>query len=733
MHALIKLGWAALPVVALVAVWGYNHHRDHSRHLKVVGGRTTIHFFPSILKGQGLRVIEDANADGDPFSGEPSKGYLISNAEQRFSLENAKLTKFDGGRIQHAGGFKLIHGDKSIDASNFTIVPARHVNDGLDVQVMTDSGPVTMFQLQYPRIGYDIASRELDVRSMDLVLTLEGAQRLGKTDLAGKMVGLVSIFAKSEPTDGGGDVEQPEPDTFASNESMAYPIDVSISAMGSLSSAGRTGTYPNGLNGLTMSTTSCNVGVNNIPWDAPMQTTHPMIAMNLYRLLNGRFEQVGFSWMKHGFFATNSNGCGTCVSPGTGALLGPGCSDTYGTGNNSDRNYLGGRDEVNAFTGTWTCQNSYFSNYINDCVRRNNGSGLDAVAHRLVVADADLGNAGAQYFYEAYYVNANEVDKYNSAASREASFSWNGTAWTINASVGAQVQGVAINRYGEMRNFATPRTDGDVIVAVQTTNLGGGQWHYEYAVYNHDCDRQVKSFTIPVPVGATVSNIGFHDVDTDGTNNWTPVNAGGNLTWSTSTNPLKFSMLYNFRFDCNIPPANSSASMDYFKAGTGTTMAADTKGPLVLTPPASYQTLNGAVFGGNLQSLVDSDDNWLQLGPTSEGARSGTGIVASLTAPATTINSLTVGVESSNNLNQAQNPSQTMALFNWGTGLWEVLDTRPVGATDALGTLTVTTNPSRFVNSSTREVQVRVMHSSPSGVFGNRWKMFLDKVGVKFN
>ena len=63
----------------------------------------------------------------------------------------------------------------------------------------------------------------------------------------------------------------------------AAPIDVAIVQVQSLQSVGRVGTYPNGRNGLSMSTTACNVGSDNIPWFAPMNVAHPVIAMNLYR------------------------------------------------------------------------------------------------------------------------------------------------------------------------------------------------------------------------------------------------------------------------------------------------------------------------------------------------------------------------------------------------------------------------------------------------------------------
>src|SRR5439155_25386760 len=47
-------------------------------------------------------------------------------------------------------------------------------------------------------------------------------------------------------------------------------------------------------------------------------------------------------------------------------------------------------------------------------------------------------------------------------------------------------------------------------VAAKATSIGGGLTRFEYAVYNHNHDRSGQSFTVPVPAGATVSDITFH-------------------------------------------------------------------------------------------------------------------------------------------------------------------------------------------------------------------------------
>ena len=58
---------------------------------------------------------------------------------------------------------------------------------------------------------------------------------------------------------------------------------------------------------------------------------HPVIAQNLYRIMDGRIEQIGMSWLKHGFCALQQNACNTCTGNGNGSALGTGCSDPYGS------------------------------------------------------------------------------------------------------------------------------------------------------------------------------------------------------------------------------------------------------------------------------------------------------------------------------------------------------------------------------------------------------------------
>lgn len=731
MKGIVSLSASALAVVGAGA-WIYSSAQPDlpGREVRIKGGRTAINFLPGTLK-QSKLAVDFSKPIADDCCSLP--GFQIENSDLRLRLIDGKLAAFDDGKISHKGTFTLNSGDKTITAESMTIKPTE---EGLSLSVDSEKGDFVAFDLRKPLGLHRGNAKEMVLADMEVVISDELAEVLGDEKLAGETVGSLTLYAESVAEDGG-ELELPEAPEAAG-------LDISLSAMSNLAVASnptaKVGTYPNGRTGLTMSTTSCNVGTINVAWNAPMQTTHPVIALNVYRELDGKFEQVGWSWLKHGFLSTNSNGCGTCQHPGTGSLLGLNCSDTYGTGNNGDRTYLGPRDEVNPFTGVWTCQGSWFSNFVNDCIRRNPGQvTLDAVDHRIDCLDTDLGNAGARYFYEAYYITPNDINTYNNLGWREASMSWTGTTWSINWQVSAMTQGPAINRWGDLRSTAQPTTEGDVIVAVKTTDLGGGMWRYDYALYNHNLDRQVRTFSVPLPFGATVQNIQFRDIDRDVNNGWTAAQNDDSLTWSTpafgqaGANPLKYSSIFNFRFDTNVAPASTGTTLGLHKPGTLQSLAAATRGPLVLDPPASFSTINGSIRGGNLGSLEDVDGDRLVLGPSDTGGRSGTGISSSNFAPAGAINQIILGVRSSNSLTTGGGASQTIELFNWTTGAYELLDTRPATLADSTTQLTITTNASRFVNGTTREVRARVLHSSNLGITGNRWTMALDQVGVHFN
>jgi hypothetical protein len=296
--------------------------------------------------------------------------------------------------------------------------------------------------------------------------------------------------------------------------------------------------------------------------------------------------------MKHGFFALSNNQCTPCQHPSNGTFLGVGCSDTYDVNNNSTRTYLGPRSEVNAYLGTWECTGSHFAGGVQDCTRRHSSSGHGVLDHRLIANDVDLNNPGATYFYEAYYIVQGDTKLNNNWGSRACTMSWNGSAWTFTTpTVGnALLAGPAINRWGTQvggnaGGVPVAPDDGEVVLAVQTTDLGNGTWHYEYALMNKNSDRQIGSFSLPVLGVANITNIGFHDNDGNPATDWQVTVDGSTITWQTlaygdpSANPMVFGFMYNFRFDADAPPTTMNATLGLFKPGTNPSVDVATSGP----------------------------------------------------------------------------------------------------------------------------------------------------------
>ena len=92
--------------------------------------------------------------------------------------------------------------------------------------------------------------------------------------------------------------------------------------------------------GLAVATTSCNNGDQPVNFLALPNTDHPVVPQNLYRMSGGadntgRLEQIGQSWIKHTFGASEFDecnlGCNTnnCIEF---SQLCPGCSDPYNAG-----------------------------------------------------------------------------------------------------------------------------------------------------------------------------------------------------------------------------------------------------------------------------------------------------------------------------------------------------------------------------------------------------------------
>ncbi len=340
-------------------------------------------------------------------------------------------------------------------------------------------------------------------------------------------------------------------------------------------------------------TQSCNQGTETLNWFSG-SAFHPVIAQNMYRLKDDRFEQIGMAWLKHGFCALSEPGCGACQATDCNTL-GVGCADTYWAGLNASG--LKPRSKVNASTGVFPYPEA------------QNPTGSSTIAGRVQVQMADIDpaqNAGARYIIEGHYITqddssanpdpGNGMTSANNASWREIAVN---TVSNLTSIGSTQVQQAAILAWEDMdptvqKTKATVADDGRFWMLWKVSDNGDGTWHYEYAVFNLDSHRSGQSFSIPIPQGVTLTNIGFHDVDYHGgepyTNiDWAVDRDSCRVTWSTedfatneNANALRWSTLYNFRFDADGPPTGATSSLGLFRPGNPTAASMVTEGPSAL-------------------------------------------------------------------------------------------------------------------------------------------------------
>jgi hypothetical protein len=393
---------------------------------------------------------------------------------------------------------------------------------------------------------------------------------------------------------------------------------VKLQSLTAFLALGRTGTFPNGTNGCAETTTSCNPGTNNIPWNQTMSETHPFISFIAARQTNGRLTQINDrSFVKHGFFATNSGGCGSCQNPGTSSLLGINCSDTYTTANNGDNYWLAPADEIDPWTGAWESTCSHFDKgepavaLPQQCdnirsLSQTQASALNPVGHRMRILDSELNVPGSQFFVHGQYTTQGEVEslRFDNSGWRTFTPTWTGASWSISVSGTLQYTSI-LNAWtgATVTSNTNGADDGRVFVAVRVTGPVAGIYHYEYAIHNRDNARGINSFRLPHCSSTPVTNAGFDDVDTDGTNSWTLTQSGGELVWTTANNPLKWNSFYNFWFDSPLPPSSGNSTVVQANPGAGA--ASFTIGTTVPTFTAGAVTnLGGGCGTPAVPSLV---------------------------------------------------------------------------------------------------------------------------------
>ena len=366
--------------------------------------------------------------------------------------------------------------------------------------------------------------------------------------------------------------------------------DIQIYDITDIAYYGRQGAaYPNGEAGFMIGHSHCNRGTVNVPWVANsggvMVDTYPKISFLLARESGGRMVQVsGQGHSKHSMvpFNFSTGPCMPCTTTG-GAFFFVGCSDTYGSGTNASQYNLGPNHEINPWLGTWNSLGSYFDAgdpvvagaAATDRVRSLTSSMVSAfgsVKNRIVVREQEL-VAGAQYYAQTQLVIVGEPvgNRGNNQCNRPVNITGTGAGWSCTAS-GASAFGSVLTRWtGANWDLAGNGVDdGRFLVASKITSPATGSWHYEYAVQNVDNSRAGATIRVPLDAAATITGVGFRDVDGNALNDWTWTRTATELVFSAPAgNALEWNTFYNVWFDCSVAPGYGVVKIDQARVGPG--------------------------------------------------------------------------------------------------------------------------------------------------------------------
>lgn len=327
-----------------------------------------------------------------------------------------------------------------------------------------------------------------------------------------------------------------------------------------------------------MATTSCNVGNQVVDWFDHIGRA-PLIAQNMYRITDGRIEQLGYAFLKLSFCAVSEPSCGSCQATGCNTL-GVGCADTYGSGLNDGA--FGG-------AGKWIWNPTVPQIWPNNPPL---SAGSLPTRGRLVVRMDEMAQAGSIYVAESQYLSRH--DQENGLGRNNASWRFVNVPNLNNVNNGGPMNvgdpgifawqdhdpNVTI-REVLYNNEGGAGVHGHMFLGYNVTDLGGGQWRYEYALHNLDSDAAIGSFQIPLGCEGTepvITDVYFrgvrhHSGDPRSDAAWNSTVDATSIRWEApedfDTNPqgsaIWWGEMFNFGFTADMPPAMAQASMGTFK------------------------------------------------------------------------------------------------------------------------------------------------------------------------
>ncbi len=379
------------------------------------------------------------------------------------------------------------------------------------------------------------------------------------------------------------------------------------------------------ITGYSCSTVSFNIGSEPVSFE-PTTTDHPLIAQQMYRLANGRMEQIGMSWAKHGFGANTDSTCCPCEDPENIVLLGTWCGDVYSASTNGSqggfaggtRGGLGPRSDIRPHDVTFSYPYPF------------QGERGDDIYKRLQIANSDLDpamNVDARYFIEVQYLvpddfrSGNDLNNVSYREVRVDDFFDGG--WRMAVIDFVHRQRPAIAAWADLDDAVTLEAvdvtdDGRLILAHRASENTDGTWRYDYAIYNMNASNAAIALRIPAAAagvtGAGFKDIDYHSGEIHDSTDWTVGGTPDAIEWSavptgddTTINAVRWGTSYNFWFDSAGAPGTAVATIELLD---GRAVTVDVRAPGGSDRNTAYDSQDPISFNTVCPGLItDSDED----------------------------------------------------------------------------------------------------------------------------
>lgn len=560
MRAACLLAWLVLSLNLLAL------EMDDSSQLNADGGQLRLHTFYPLLEKYGISVQDPVKTRLHDWEQNPYITAIKSTGGLQLYAPYGGLKAVTGGQLYLTADFAWHLPDgRRLQFDHLQLVPtSQTLNSGdlTKLDVLNASGQL-VFTMDHVHAGFDASNSHLFLENMDWRISPWLAKQINIPELANHVIGQANLVVNlTIPAD-----YQPKPQpngscTAGANWPPGNPnVDVALIDIEEASYLDDVG--PDHIM-ITPSATLESVGTADVAWYrkftgdfAPYNNDqHPYLIWNLYREIDGRFEQIGVSGVKHAFFTVNTN----CGCDG-GQVLFPTCRDKYSISNNHSPSHIGPREGIEAFTALWESTGSFFDQN-GDGVQDTTSSGLGQ--NRMVVPEALLNQNQANYYLSAWYLIRDDINIYNNMGHKQYDITPNGNAWLVSP-LSNYTTGPASDRYVTPNTIDLPAGtasqrllqsgEGHVTVAVKVIDKGDGTYRYHYMIENHDYDPQIQAVTLPLASFSDLTEFVFVDVDEYAMNDWDATHINQQLTIQAPVdNAIDWGTLYSFSFTTNAPP-----------------------------------------------------------------------------------------------------------------------------------------------------------------------------------